>query len=125
MEDNADLSYCTACKRCFKYPTKQYEVPVYKWLKEITISLRDLGLQKKTMMLYCKNKTDVVEYVEGMLRYIKTDLPLITIITPEKSEGYFVTTATGGLLEGIVALEAELNSLKPPTNTSQENTPDG
>ena len=77
------------------------------------------------MQIYLENKKDAVQFVEDQLPHLKSHSPLIMIIRPRKSEGYSVTIATGGLWDGIVKMEADLNSLKPPTNTSQKPIQDG
>jgi len=64
-----------------------------------------------------KIKTDVVQFVDDMLKNLKPDLPWTTTIKQDISGDYYVSLVTGGLSEDTVR-KAVQNCLEQPTNTS-------
>lgn len=63
---------------------------------------RDMELRSNNTNSYFPDKAVAVQFVNEKLQFLKEGYALITTITPEKSGGCFVTTATVESLDGIV-----------------------
>lgn len=67
-------------------------------------------------MIFFPDREAAVQYVDDLLRNLKPDCRLITIISPEKSGGFSVTIATEELSVGTT-LTWVRDYLKRHTNT--------
>lgn len=63
-------------------------------------------------MIYCQNKTQLVQSVKHLLQDLKHDLPWTMTIKPDMSEGYYVFTA---IVDGSESTGKILS--KPSTTT--------
>jgi hypothetical protein len=77
-----------------------------------------------SMMKFIGDKTDVVEFVDVILRRLDNGLQSITIMPREKFEGFCVRIVTDTSLVDTVKAWATICWLEH-TSTSSENTPDG
>jgi TolB-like protein len=63
-------------------------------------------------MTYSGNRKAVALFVSALVHTLKQDCPSITIIPLDKSEDFYVTTATTGLSVDIVKRLAQIYSLQ-------------
>jgi len=76
------------------------------------------------MKTYCKDKAELVQFVDDLLETSKLSSVLTMTIIPGQFGDYSVLTVIGESLV-VTDLKAELSSFDPPTNTSPPNTQGG